>query len=185
MRTSLFLNKIWNSRVPLCCKRSLENVAKCNKYSHMCRKPETQVLKSVTMRYSWRGERRPQSPVLSASLCSDSAHAQTGIPAAQSIATGSFGEPATLWQQWQKTRCISRGGKERNVLKLMCVLSGEGSFRSQDSCQGSRGGLQCRAGSAGWRAQPLTPRSILCWAPTELCHLTWTLTWNYNKPEKQ
>lgn len=69
MRTSLFLNKIWNSRVPLCCKRSLENVAKCNKYSHMCRKPETQVLKSVTMRYIWRGERRPHSPVFSATLC--------------------------------------------------------------------------------------------------------------------
>lgn len=88
---------------------------------------------------------------------SDSAPTQMGIPAAQYVAsTGCSRDLATLWQQWQeKTGCISGGGKERNVLKQMRVLSWEGSFRRQDLCQGSRGQLQCLTGLA----QPLTPRS--------------------------
>lgn len=57
---------------------------------------------------------------------------QMGIPSAQYIAsTSCSGHLATVWQQWQeKTRCISRGGKERNVLKQMPVWSREWSFRS-------------------------------------------------------
>lgn len=185
MRRSLFLNKIWNFWVPSCCKRTLENLARCNKYSHMCRKPENS--SSEMCHNEIQLERRAQTSqtcVLCHTVLLTVLVPQIGIPAAQHIAsTGCSGDPATLWQQWQeKTKCISGGGKERNVLKQTPVLSWEGSSRSHDLCQGS-------SGLAGWWAHSVTPRSPQRsnprFSPAKLCHLKWTLPRNNNKPEKQ
>lgn len=191
MRTSLFLNKIWNPRVPLCHKRSLENVAKCNKYSHMCRKPETQVLKSVTMRYSWRGECRPHSPVFSATLCFWQCSYTDGHPCSSvrcqhwllqgpsDTVAAVTGEDRMHLRRWKGEKCPQANA----CLVLRGVLQEARLVPRQQRAAAAPYWPHRLTGTA--TDTSLAAHSNLRFSPTKLCHLTWTLPWNNNKPERQ
>lgn len=191
------LNKIWNSQVPLCCKRSLESATKCNKYSNMCRKPETKVPKSATIRYNQRGEHGPHSPAPSATppLWQHSGELLPWmwISSAQYIARASCtGTSRQRGSTDRRRQDASLEGKGRETSPSECLACPERvPWRAVDLRCMSRpqrvAATKCwvlaesiSAGTAGWHTRSVTPHSPRStkrrFSQAKLSHLKCTLT---------